>query len=68
MLRRYFHTVRAEAVRLGRRTFGSRFMGPKVMKADPEAFVQARLGQNAQCLKKVMSFSNSIEVIFSEEE
>ena len=43
-------------------------MGPEVTKADLEAFVRARLGQNAQCLKKVMSFSNSFEIYFSEEE
>ena len=30
--------------------------------------MRARLGQNAQCLKKVMSFSNSFEIYFSEEE
>ena len=65
--RRYFHLVRAEEVRLGRRTFGARFMGPEVMKADLEAFVRARLGQNAQCLRKVLSFSKSFEIYFSEE-
>ena len=43
-------------------------MGPEVTKADLEAFVRARLGQNAQCLKRVMSFSKSFEIFFSEEE
>ena len=43
-------------------------MGPEVTKADLEAFLRARLGRNAQCLKKVMSFSNSFEIYFSEEE
>ena len=28
--RKYFDLVRAEEVRLGRRTFGARFMGPEV--------------------------------------
>ena len=42
--RRYFDTVRAEEIRLVRRTFCARFMGPEVTKADFEAFVQARLG------------------------
>ena len=42
-------------------------MGPEVTKADLEAFVRARLGQNAQCLRKVLSFSNSFEIYFSEE-
>ena len=65
--RRYFDLVRAEEVRLGHRTFGARFMGPEVTKADLEAFVPARLGQNAQCLRKVLSFSNSFEIYFSEE-
>ena len=59
--------MRAEEVHLGCRTFGARFMGPEVTKADLEAFVRARLGQNAQCLRKVMSFSNSCEIYFSEE-
>ena len=66
--RRYFDAVRAEDVRLGRRTFGARFMGPEVTKPDLEDFVRARLGQNAQCLKKLMSFSHSFEIYFSEEE
>ena len=43
-------------------------MGLEATKADLEAFVRARLGQNAQCLKKVMSFSNSFEIYFSQEE
>ena len=66
--RRYFDAVRAEEVRLERTTFGARFMGPEVTKADLEAFVRARLGQNAKCLMKVMSFSNCFEIYFSEEE
>ena len=37
--RRYFDAVRAEEIRLGRRTFGARFMGPEVTKADLETFV-----------------------------
>ena len=41
--RRYFGAVRAEEIRLGRRTFGARFMGPKVTKPNFEAFVRARL-------------------------
>ena len=65
--RRYFDLVRAEEVCLGRRTFGAQFMGPEVTKADLEDFVRARLGQNAQCLRKVLSFSNSFEIYFSEE-
>ena len=65
--RRYFEAVCAEDLCPGRRTFGARFMGPEVTEADLEAFVRARLGQNAQCLKKVMSFSNSFEIYFSEE-
>ena len=66
--RRYFDAVRAKEVRLGCKTFGARFMGPEVTKADLEAFVRARLGQNTQCLKKVMSFSKSVGIYFSEEE
>ena len=66
--KRYFDLVRAEEVCLGRRTFGARFMGPEVTKADLEDFVRARLGQNAQCLRKVMSFSNSFDIYSSEEE
>ena len=66
--RRYFDAMRAEEVRLGRRTFGPQFMGPEVTKANLEDFVRARLGQNAQCLKKMMSFSNFFEIYFSEEE
>ena len=65
---RYFDAVRTNEVRLGRRTFGARFMGPEVTKADLEDFVRSRLGRNAQCLKKVMYFSNSFEIYFSEEE
>ena len=37
-------------------------------KANLEAFVRAGLVQNAQCLKKVMSFCKSFEIYFSEEE
>ena len=66
--RQYFDGVRVEETRLGRRTFGARVMGPKLLKADLEAFMQSRLGQNPQCLKRVVSFSNSFEVYFSEEE
>ena len=43
-------------------------MGPEVTKANLEAFVGARLEQNTECLKKVMSSSNSLEIYFSEEE
>ena len=60
--------MRAEEIRLGRRTFGAQFMGREVTRADLQAFVRARLGQNAQCLDKVMSFSNSFDIYFSEEE
>ena len=65
--RKYFNLVRAEEVRLGRRTFGARFMGPEVTKAELEPFVRARLGQNAQCRRKLLSFFNSFEIYFSEE-
>ena len=57
--RRYFDAVRTEEIRLWRRTLGTQFMGPEVTNADLEALMRARLGQNAQCLEKVLSFSNS---------
>ena len=66
--RRYFDAMRARKICLGRRTFSAQFMGPEVTKTDLEVFVRARLGRKAQCLKKVMSFSNSFEISFSEEE
>ena len=66
--RGYFDALRAKEIRLGRRTFGARLIRPEVTKADLEAFVRARLVRNAQCLKKVMSFSNSFKIYFSEEE
>ena len=46
--RRYLDAVCAEEVPLGRRTFGARFMGPEVTKANLEDFVRARLGQIAK--------------------
>ena len=42
-------------------------MGLDVTKADLKAFVGARLGQNTQCLRKVLSFSNSFQIYFSKE-
>ena len=64
---RYFHAVRQEEQRLGRKTHGARFMGPEVTGAELEDFVKSRMSC-VRKLKYIQEYSNSWEVFFSRED